>query len=178
MGSRRTKISVVMIVVIVAAGVGIWFSSSSHIALTEILPNGVQVSVSGTSRVTCTAYCYINYNHIRLGSALISVEYAINLGEWQLGLSGRSSLAPDSGMLFIFPEPMNWAFWMQGMKFPLDIIWIDSNRQVIGITSDISTCSSQCSAYYPPAPYSYVLEVNAGYAAKHGIKIGSQFSWA
>ena len=36
-------------------------------------------------------------------------------------------------MLFIFSQPDFYPFWMKDMKFPIDIIWLDENLQIINI---------------------------------------------
>src|SRR5882672_5260542 len=45
-----------------------------------------------------------------------------------LGLSGHSPLAADEGMLFIFPAPGEYGFWMKDMLFPLDLVWIAADK--------------------------------------------------
>jgi hypothetical protein len=90
------------------------------------------------------------------------------------GLSGRESLEPNAGMLFVFGHRGIYPFWMKGMKFPLDIVWIDDGKVV-----DVETLE-------PPSPYlnippnhiprgmaDLVLEVNAGKAAELGLAKGA-----
>src|SRR3989344_1386739 len=84
------------------------------------------------------------------------------------GLSGQASLAEGEGMLFIFPKSGTYGFWMKDMRFPIDIIWIDAEKKILGIEKDISPGSFP-TVFYPPAPASYVLEVPAGVSAFHGI---------
>ena len=88
---------------------------------------------------------------------------------------GRSSLDNDEGMLFIFPSETSPAFWMQGMLISLDIIWIDSRLNVVGIASNVPPHSGSGSppTYHPPQPVQYVLEVSAGVAGQLGIEPGS-----
>ena len=88
---------------------------------------------------------------------------------------GRSSLDNDEGMLFIFPSETSPAFWMQGMLISLDIIWIDSGLNVVGVASNVPPHSGSGSppTYHPPQPVRYVLEVGAGVAGQLGIVPGS-----
>ena len=81
-------------------------------------------------------------------------------------------------MLFVFERPAHHAFWMKGMLFPLDLIWIE-NGTVVHIERDAphfppSTSDLSLPIYAPAAPATYVLEVNAGFTALHGIEVGSQ----
>ena len=81
----------------------------------------------------------------------------------------------DQGMLFIFPGETSPSFWMLGMLIPLDIIWIDSGLNVVGITANVPPHggSGSPTLYLPPQPVRYVLEVNAGIAHELGIGPGS-----
>lgn len=89
------------------------------------------------------------------------------------GLSWRQSMGEDEGMLFIFPIPAKYTFWMKGMKFPLDFIWI-SNGSVAGVTTNvpIPTSTLDFSVYSPPSPVDQVLEVNVGTVERLGIRAG------
>lgn len=112
---------------------------------------------------------------LRIGQIKIPVEVAKTAQDRAKGLSGRVSLEPDKGMLFIFPEAGNYSFWMPDMNFPIDIIWITDGK-VVGIEKNVSNkFDPQNPIFYnPPRPVKYVLEVNAGFAEIHGIKIGDE----
>ncbi|HVS79909.1 MAG TPA: DUF192 domain-containing protein, partial [Candidatus Paceibacterota bacterium] len=88
-------------------------------------------------------------------------------------LSDRASLAADAGLLFIFPQPDYIGIWMKDMNFPIDVIWLDSTMKVIYIVPNM-TPESYPKVYTPTSPAAYVLEVNAGVAARENIKIGDQ----
>jgi uncharacterized membrane protein (UPF0127 family) len=102
----------------------------------------------------------------------INTEVSSTTGERELGLSGRTRLAPDSGMLFIFPNPGIYGFWMKDMNFPIDIVWIDESHNVVSINSDVAT-STYPDSLFPPSNISYVLELNAGAAREFGIATGT-----
>ena len=87
------------------------------------------------------------------------------------GLSGQESLSDNEGMFFIFDKPDKYGFWMKEMKFSIDIIWIDSNFQVIHIEKSLSPATYP-KIFYPPAKASYVLEIRAGQSNKVNLKIG------
>ena len=91
----------------------------------------------------------------------------------QKGLGGRDGLEDDEGMIFIFPEPGPYGFWMKDMHFAIDMIWIDNEKKVAGILSDISP-DSYPDIFVPPRPIVYVLELTAGGAEKFGIATGTQ----
>lgn len=92
------------------------------------------------------------------------------------GLSGWTKLGEDEGMLFIFPVPNIYPFWMKEMKIPLDFIWIDENK-VVDVTQNVPPpkAEDKVSAlplYYPRSSINKVLEVNAGFIKKRKIQIG------
>lgn len=113
---------------------------------------------------------------VSFGNVTFAVELATTAGERALGLSGRSSIGRNSGMLFIYEADATPGFWMRGMLFPLDIIWIDGQGEVVEVSSDLAPApgGSQPLLYYPPGPIRYVLEVNAGLAEELRIGPGSR----
>lgn len=106
----------------------------------------------------------------------INIEISDNEITRDKGLSGRTSLAADAGMLFVFPIPGIYGFWMKDMNFPIDIVWMDMDHRVIAINSDVLP-SSYPSSIFPPKNISYVLEVNAGAAKEFGIIVGEILSF-
>lgn len=113
---------------------------------------------------------------IKLKSATLRVQIANNPTQRELGLSNRISLPSDAGMLFIFPSIGKYSFWMKDMNFPIDIIWIRSNREVIGITKNVLPDTFPQS-FYPPRDIQFVLEVNAGASDRFGIATGTVLSF-
>lgn len=87
------------------------------------------------------------------------------------GLSGRKDLKPNEGMLFIFPVPGFYGFWMKDMEIPIDIIWFDAERKVVDVWEN-ATPDSYPRVYTPRAEAKYVLEVPAGFFAEHLMKTG------
>ncbi len=77
-------------------------------------------------------------------------------------------------MLFVFPKADYYPFWMPDMHFPLDIIWIGADKKIISISENIPPLldKTKPTYYLSPKPAQYVLEVKAGFAKKHNIKIG------
>jgi uncharacterized membrane protein (UPF0127 family) len=100
----------------------------------------------------------------------VHAELAADPARRAQGLSGRARLDPGSGMLFLFEEPGTHAFWMPDMHFDLDLVWIRGQR-VVGVTRDVSRLDP-IRQYEPPAPVDRVLEVPAGFAARHGWRRG------
>ena len=103
----------------------------------------------------------------------IQVELARTSKEHALGLMDRSRLPLDHGMLFIFEQEDLHYFWMKNTFILLDIIWLDSKKNIIYIQENTPPCRADpCPTYGPSMKSLYVLEMNAGIAQRHGLKIG------
>jgi uncharacterized membrane protein (UPF0127 family) len=105
------------------------------------------------------------------GSA-VTAELAVTDEQRQQGLMFREKISEDQGMLFLFEEEAIHAFWMKNMKFPIDILWLDGQKKIVHIESSVPPCTADpCPSYIPQAPASYVLELKAGAAQKHGLRL-------
>lgn len=108
---------------------------------------------------------------VEINSSKIIVSLASTPEEKARGLSGRTSLPADEGMLFVYDRPEVQKFWMKDMNFPIDIIWIGTDKTVVDIANNLDP-GTYPETFSPDAPAQYVLEVNAGYAQGHGISLG------
>jgi uncharacterized membrane protein (UPF0127 family) len=104
---------------------------------------------------------------------VVRVEIAADDELRAQGLMYRDQLRPGTGMLFFFPQEGEYPFWMKNTRIPLDMIWIDSNRRIAAMHHDVPPCQIEdCPSYPPKANSRYVLEVSAGVAKQHGLKVG------
>ncbi|MSR70507.1 DUF192 domain-containing protein [Candidatus Kaiserbacteria bacterium] len=110
---------------------------------------------------------------ILIGSTKVAVDVADTESLREQGLSGRAGLAEGEGMLFVFERDGLWAFWMKDMLFPLDMIWADAEGRVVTVAADVSP-DTYPQTFAPSAPALYVLEVPAGFAAQHGVALGTK----
>lgn len=125
------------------------------------------VLISWGQRVTASGY-------VLIGDDLkVAVEVASTVKTRERGLSGRSGLGPDQGMLFVFLKSDTYSFWMKDMEFPIDILWING-QELVDITTDVQVPSpgEEMPTYFPRSPVDKVLEVPAGYARTHGLRTG------
>lgn len=90
------------------------------------------------------------------------------------GLGGRNSLPEKSGMLFVFEKAGKHCIWMKNMRFSLDVIWLDTQKQVVKVASEVSA-NSYPQEFCPDKPAKYVIELNPGLAG--GLKEGQQLSF-
>lgn len=114
---------------------------------------------------------------LKAGDTRIRAELALSAVAKTQGLSNRDSLEEGRGMLFSFGRSRVQSFWMLNMRFPIDMVWIDKNV-VVGVTPDVDPQIGakmwELRSYQSPAPADEVLELPAGYAAKHGIEQGTR----
>lgn len=99
------------------------------------------------------------------------VELARTEDERERGLMYREQLAPDAGMLFLFERSAPLTFWMKNTFIPLDMIFIDSDRQIIGIVENAEPRT--LTARRVEGSAQYVLEIGGGVSAKLGVQAGS-----
>ena len=117
---------------------------------------------------------------IRIGDHVTyTVDVADEPEERYQGLSGRETMAGDTGMLFVFEEEEPLTFWMKDMRFPLDIIWIDGQCRLIDVAADVPTpppnaSNEEIPRAQSPSPARYVLELNAGEWARAGLSPGDR----
>ena len=113
------------------------------------------------------------------GQKLIA-DLAITHEQQKLGLSVKNSLADDKAMLFVFDKEGRHAFWMKDMKFPIDMIWIDSNQTITHIEHSVPPCepNMDCHVYLPRVSSLYVLETVSGYSVTHGLHVGTKIIFA
>jgi uncharacterized protein len=137
---------------------------------------------------TCIIVAYADYNkplpnylkaNITInGFDLIADVPTTNEG-FQKGLGVKDHLNENEGMLFVFQDPEPPPFWMQGMKFPIDIIWLNDKATVVHIEHNLQPCITSliCPTYAPPSSSSgnsvFVLETVAGFSQKHNVRVGT-----
>ncbi len=100
------------------------------------------------------------------------IELADTPAKQTQGLSDRSSLEPNHGMLFTFPEKAPYTFWMPRMYVDLDIIWLDGDRIVDMVRLPAPKGDEAIARYTPRAPGDQVLEILAGQAEGYGLHVG------
>ncbi len=98
------------------------------------------------------------------------VEVVSDVQGLKKGLSQREGMQEGHGMLFRLDVAQEHAFWMKGMRFPLDIIFIGQNMQITEILENLQPCE-ECPVYFPKTRPAYALELNAGTARKHNLSV-------
>ncbi|MDO5608937.1 MAG: DUF192 domain-containing protein [Capnocytophaga sp.] len=106
----------------------------------------------------------------------LDIEFADTLSERELGLMYRKSMAENQGMLFIYPDQQpELSFYMKNTYIPLDIIYINSEMQIVSIVRNAKPLDETSLPSGKPAQY--VLEINGGRAAAWGIEVGDTVTY-
>lgn len=101
----------------------------------------------------------------------VHVELALNEPQRERGLMYRNHLEPDAGMLFLFPKPAPLSFWMRNTLIPLDMIFIDQDRHILGIVENAAPETE--TARRVDGDSQYVLEIAGGLSQRWGVHAGS-----
>ncbi len=115
----------------------------------------------------------------------LAVEIAEKDDDRMRGLMFRKGMNPDGGMLFVFDDEEVRTFWMKNTCIPLDMVFIGADGIIVGIEENTPTLHPKGEAkagpgdvFSPGCPATYVLETNAGWTRKHGVKAGQHATWA
>lgn len=108
------------------------------------------------------------------GPIRVSLEVVSTPAKIQRGLMHRRHLAPDRGMLFVFSSERVRSFWMKNTLIPLDMIFVKADMSIAGIERDTVPLSKESRSV--GIATRYVIEVNGGWTAKHGVNTGSRVS--
>ena len=113
---------------------------------------------------------------VEVGGQRYAIELADDDAERARGLMFRDVMANDHGMLFIHDYEEPQAYWMKNTRIPLDILYFDTARRLVSQQRDVPPCSAgdACPPYPSFKPARYVLELNAGQAAKLKLQDGTE----
>jgi hypothetical protein len=103
---------------------------------------------------------------------VIAAEVARTVNERTRGLSNRTALPWDHGMLFVFDTFDDHAFWMHETYIPLDAIFLDENFVIVGVVENMQPHNLTLRQLGRPSRYA--LEMNAGFARAYGIRVGQR----
>ncbi|HXV45346.1 MAG TPA: DUF192 domain-containing protein [Nitrososphaera sp.] len=173
------SITIVAIVAAAAAGIiaaaALFYSSDSagygSIDTLESAPSGQEAEQeSVTDDVTPSNSSYRQVN-VSVNGVKLVADIADTNDKRTKGLSVKDSLNETEAMLFVFSTEREHSFWMKGMKFPIDIIWIDEDKEVVHVEHSLEPCIPDefCQPYRPDDDSLYVLETVAGFAQKYNV---------
>jgi uncharacterized membrane protein (UPF0127 family) len=111
---------------------------------------------------------------IEIRGQRVSLEIVDTPGKQAKGLGERDSLAWHHGMYFEYEKPGFYAFWMKGMRFSIDIVWLRDSR-IVDLDANVPfEKGGNGPTLRPSVLVDAVLEVPAGYSAASGWQIGDR----
>jgi len=110
-------------------------------------------------------------NTVTLNGATLKVAIAATNAARAKGLQGVTTMAADSGMLFVFADDRQRAFWMQNTPIPLSIAFLDANKRVIFL-ADMTPNTTTLVGGFNAAPMRYAIEANQGWFASRAVTVG------
>jgi uncharacterized membrane protein (UPF0127 family) len=105
----------------------------------------------------------------------IKIEIANTDARREQGLMHRKSMEKDQGMLFIFDDERRQSFWMKNTHISLDIVFVNSQMEIVHIAENTEPYSLKSIPSFEYAQY--VVEVNAGFCRKFGVKVGQNIGF-
>lgn len=157
-----------LIIVIITLIAIIIFSILNHIqnSQIQIQPQGSQLGTLKDLKI-----------YGKDGEQKFKVYLATTPEKQKQGLMNIKSLNQEEGMLFIFPTSQPLSFWMKNTYIPLDIIFIDSNLEIIKIHQNTKPLNTTL-LYNSEQPAKYALEINANLTEKLKIELGDKIDFS
>ncbi len=133
------------------------------------------LALAGASAVAQDTAQQLPTMRLSAGIHVIQAEMARTPEQRSIGLMFRKTMPANSGMLFVFPQPGVQCFWMKNTLLPLSVAFLADDGGIVNIEQmQPQTLDSHCSR----GPVRFVLEMNQGWFAEHGIKPGSKINGA
>lgn len=158
--NERYQFWILLVIGILLASLVLYFSFSKQETVSQEYTEYEQLSVTFSDREVPPLEVYI----------------ADTDQKRMVGLAAINSLGEDEGMLFFFDTDAYHSFWMKDMSYPIDIVWLDSEKNIVTIVENADPADFP-STYTPTSPARYVLEVNAGFSSQHSLEEGMQLVW-
>lgn len=120
-------------------------------------------------------YCAVPSKYVKVflpDGFSLTAELAVTDQERQLGLMFREKIDWDQGMLLVFKREGIYHIWMKNMKYSIDILWLDKEKRIVHIETNVPPCRKEpCPSYAHSNPALFVLELKAGIVDKHQLKL-------
>jgi len=131
------------------------------------------VALAGLAQAQDAAQMDLQRARLSAGMHQITVQVAQAPNERMIGLMFRKDMPQTEGMLFVFEQASMQCFWMKNTLLPLTAAFVADNGEIVNL-ADMKPQSTDphCST----KPVRYVLEMNQGWFAKKGIKVGSKLA--
>ncbi len=95
------------------------------------------------------------------------------------GLAFQEALPPNGGMIYIFEQPGAHRVTTKEYRFPVDLIWIDEQHQVVQLVEKVEPCRKDPCPWYGPPPVAvrYLIQAEAGFIKAKGVMVGDELKY-
>lgn len=165
--SKKTRITIMLVVLFLALAVAGWYANG----ITENSDNQtsciVEITDPDASRPDVVGY--------EPPKVCIEFERAVTADEQKVGLSKYSSYDDTRGMIFEYDTPGDACMWMKDMKFPIDMVWLNSSKQIVKIEVNVAP-NTYPDKFCSKDPAKYVIELNRFVSEYAGLEVGQHIS--
>ena len=140
------------------------------LTLSLAVPAGAQTSAPATVAAARTIM-------VHAPNAVLTLEIADTYQSREFGLMNRTSLAPKSGMIFVFQTDGRQLFWMKNTLIPLDMVFVASDGKITSIAADVPASTPETpddAVAQRSGQCKYVIELLAGEAKRAGLRTGEK----
>lgn len=176
--------TITIIAIVAAAAAGIIASaflllSASYVGSLDWVSSGMKTEQPKPVNGVAPAKSSYQQTNVTVNGIKLVADVAETNEQRSKGLTVKDALNENEAMLFVFETSQKYPFWMPPeMKFPIDIIWLDSNKTVVHIEANLQPCDISppvsCPNYVPKEKAQYVLETVAGFAQRYNVTDGTQ----
>lgn len=142
----------------------------------EVSITVVTIAFVGILLATAIYFMSSNFSHqvtLLIGDGSLKTRLALDEESRTKGLSGVSGLADDQAFLMVYPRDGLWQIWMKEMKFPIDIVWLNSDKKIVYIVKNADPALGMTKTYTPKEKARYVVELPAGRVEALNIRINT-----
>jgi hypothetical protein len=111
---------------------------------------------------------------VRIGDGVFAARVANTHETREKGLSGTQNLRQEEAMLFVYDTDSKWSVWMKDMNYPIDIVWLNSKKEVVYIVKNAAPESYPYENFSPKQDARYILEFAAGTVDRKKIIVGKE----
>ncbi len=109
---------------------------------------------------------------LNIGDGIFTAKLANTPDLRDKGLGGLTNLSADQALIMAYPSDSKWQIWMKDMKIPIDIIWLNQDRRIVYIVTNVSPDNGTDNVFEPKTDSRYVIELPAGSVSNLNIKVG------
>jgi len=116
------------------------------------------------------------HGRVIVGEEKIKVEIVSQLTSRQKMLDWQEDMDKDNGLLFVLDKPSETTAWLNDLRLPADIIWLQ-NGQIIDLAPNLPAIGSDLlNGYKTPKPATHILEIGSGFVDKYDLKVGDRLN--